>query len=380
MEQKKRIGILGGTFHPIHNGHLSMALLALNLLNLDEVRLMVDRIPPHKSLAQGATSQQRLEMARLACKQNERIIVDDMELRRSGVSYTADTLEQFSLLHPNDEIFFIIGTDMLETIEQWHDPKRIMRLATLVCVRRAGMVRSEDAIIEHLKKSYDAKIELLPCVENISSTMIRQRLLDALPVSHLLPNDVERYIYSEGLYLPEDYRAGVNKLRTFITQKRFDHTIGVVTTAIELADRFGVDGRKARTAALLHDCAKSVPLNELLVLTDGEPKYAPILHAQAGAIIAKSEFGETDEDVLQAIRLHTTGEANMTSLDKIIYLADMIEPSRDFEGVAELRKEKDLDNAILLALQRSICYIKSNGGVLHPASLRAYKFFGGTDG
>ncbi len=371
---------MGGTFHPIHKGHVAMAIQAKEELNMDCVHLMVDRVPPHKDLAKGATPEQRLAMVKLECSSHAELIADDTELQRVGKSYTADTLETFSKQHPKAELFFIMGSDMLETIMQWYDPQRIMSLATLVCVRRAGMRNDEDTTSKKLIAEYGAKVKLLEPVAELSSTEIRNRIAEYRPISGLVSNSVENYIYENGLYLPGKCKTNIERIRASMSEKRFHHTIGVITTALRLADENSVDGQKTFQAALLHDCAKALPLDELISITGDEAKYAPILHAEAGAIIARRDYGQQDEDVLKAIRLHTTGDEEMSRLDKIIYLADMIEPSRNFEGIDEIRKEKNLDKAFLLALRRSIWYIKSNGQVLHPATLRAYKSMGGTDG
>jgi len=156
-----------------------------------------------------------------------------------------------------------------------------------------------------------------------------------------------------------------------------EHTAYVLQTAIELADRFGVNPKKARLAALLHDCCKYKPIEDLLRYADTTPPIPAILHAPAGASYAKEVYGVKDEDVLQAIRLHTTGDANMTDLDRVIYLADMIEPSRTFDGVNEIRSACSLKDMMRLALQRSICYIKEKGGAVHPATERALNELGG---
>lgn len=380
MKQKQRIGILGGTFHPIHNGHIKMAQQAMRCLNLDVVNFMVDRIPPHKELVDGATAAQRLEMTKIVCSEHEGFIANDMELYREGRSYTADTLDEFSKLHPDAELFFIMGSDMFRTLDSWYQPERIMQLATVVCIRRLGQEGLESATEEQLRAHYNAKLVLLPPVEELSSSQVRARIAAYLPISQQVPRAVEYYIYSNGLYFTPQNMELLAKLKKRLTPNRFLHTVGVMITAVQLAQDNGVDGQKALVAALLHDCAKPIPLDELVSITGEDEKYAPILHAAAGAIIAKNEFSITDGDVLNAIRLHTTGDANMTALDKIIYLADMIEPGRNFEGIGQIRKEKTLDAAVLLALRRSIWYIKSNGGVLHPSTLHAYQYLGGMNG
>ncbi|MDO4564875.1 MAG: nicotinate-nucleotide adenylyltransferase [Clostridia bacterium] len=379
MEQKMRIGILGGTFQPIHMGHLQMALLAMEELRLDCIHFMIDRIPPHKTAARGANSRQRLRMLRLALNGHPNLIANDMELKRRGISYTADTLEQFAAQNPAAEVFFIIGSDMLRTFLSWKEPQRITRYCSLVCIRRKGQEGMENAAASEIERKLNARVILLRSVLELSSSEIRSRLASALPIQGLVPPAVEDYIYSNGLYSPAGHKKRVRLLKARLPHNRFYHTVGVMKTAVKLANDNGVDGRASLTAALLHDCAKALSCDDLLALTSGEERYLPVLHAEAGAILAKKDYGVEDLAILRAIRLHTTGDAGMTALDKIIYLADIIEPSRCFEGVEEIRAESELDKAILLALRRSIWYIKKKGGALHPATLRAYYDLGGTD-
>ena len=127
-----KIGILGGSFHPIHNGHLDMARSARGALGLDEVILMVDRIPPHKELAQGATSQQRYTMVQLACAGEVGFVASDWELNQSGTSYTALTLTHLKEEHPQDQLYFIMGSDMLRSLTSWYHPEIVCQKAHLV--------------------------------------------------------------------------------------------------------------------------------------------------------------------------------------------------------------------------------------------------------
>lgn len=169
----------------------------------------------------------------------------------------------------------------------------------------------------------------------------------------------------------------LRKLSHALDGQRLAHCIGVETTAVRMAQRFGVDERKASQAGLLHDCAKNCTLEKMVELmrSGGEEpdeimKHSrALLHAPAGAVMARTDYGEQDEDVLHAIRWHTTGCARMSELDKIIYLADMIEPNRKpYPGLEELRAKcmEDLDGAMRMALEQSQAYVRERNSRLHP--------------
>lgn len=178
-----------------------------------------------------------------------------------------------------------------------------------------------------------------------------------------------------------DYEDILTELSTMLSPKRLQHSIGVSKTAVEMAERFGGDKVKAGLAGLLHDAAREVSIADLLpraqafgiVVSDIEKAQPILLHAPISAKLAEIKFGVRDAEILQAIFLHTTGSAHMSLLDKIIYLADVIEPSRNFEGLEEIRKiaQRDLDKALLLALDQSIFYILEEGGLIHPATIEA---------
>ena len=165
-----KIGILGGSFHPIHNGHLDMARSARGALGLDEVILMVDRIPPHKELAQGATSQQRYTMVQLACAGEVGFVASDWELNQSGTSYTALTLTHLKEEHPQDQLFFIMGSDMLRSLTSWYHPEIVCEKAHLVCICRAGQDGGEAEAAKQVTELFGAQETLLPPVRELSSS------------------------------------------------------------------------------------------------------------------------------------------------------------------------------------------------------------------
>ena len=369
--KQERIGILGGTFQPIHNGHLLIAKHAMEQLSLDRVLFIIDRVPPHKEISEGASTEDRLQMLRIALEDEPCFVPETMELTREGKSYTFDTLTELHRRFPAAKLFFLMGSDMLRSFSTWYNPQGISDLATLVCTERNGQSGGEQETADQLKALFGTDVCLLDGVSDLSSTEVRKRVQNALPITGLVPPGVEHYIYYRGLYQPEQIAALYEQLRPMLTDRRMRHTAGVLQTALSLAAREGADPEKTRIAALLHDCAKYLPEQELMQRSSDPVPILPVLHAEAGAQIAKERFGIEDPEILSAIRLHTTGDKNMHLLDKIIYLADMIEPSRAYPGVDEIRAESDLNKAVLLGLNRTLAHVKECGGTAHPATMRA---------
>ncbi|MGN0777443.1 MAG: bis(5'-nucleosyl)-tetraphosphatase (symmetrical) YqeK [Candidatus Ventricola sp.] len=174
------------------------------------------------------------------------------------------------------------------------------------------------------------------------------------------------------------------KLKKELDHQRFEHTLGVEQTAREMARVFGEDEEKAALAGLLHDCAKCMPLSQMVKAAkhaDVDPvmkESKALMHAVAGRCVAQTVYGVQDEDVLGAIRWHTTGHANMTRLEKIIYLADVIEPNRKpYPGLEELRAQcmQDLDGAMHTALRMSLEHVKEQGKALHKDTLAALAMY-----
>ncbi|MCR3758219.1 bis(5'-nucleosyl)-tetraphosphatase (symmetrical) YqeK [Clostridium felsineum] len=167
-------------------------------------------------------------------------------------------------------------------------------------------------------------------------------------------------------------------------EKRFKHSLGVMDTAVELAQKYGENVEKAKIAGLVHDCAKKLSgeniieicTKEGITLEDEEKKYSYLLHGLAGRILAQKVIGICDEDVLNSIEFHTTGRENMSLLEKIIYIADYIEPTRDFEGVDKLRKAayENLDKALLMSFDNTIKFIIDKGGFLHHNTIEARNY------
>lgn len=169
---------------------------------------------------------------------------------------------------------------------------------------------------------------------------------------------------------------------------RFEHTLGVAFTAASLAMSVGAPVTAAQTAGLLHDCAKGIPdekklricLKYHIPVSDLEKRNPFLLHAKAGACLAEKKYGVEDRDILNAVRYHTTGRANMSLLEKIIFVADYIEPSRKqlpAEEMQELRKIafRDLDAALLRILEYTLRYLRSGGGEIDPATEATWRYY-----
>ena len=397
-----RIGIYGGTFNPPHLGHLTAARAVFQMLKLDKLLLIPAGLPPHKELPEGSpTAEQRLKMTRLAGDQlylGDRVEVLDLELRREGRSYTADTLMDIRALYPEAELWLLMGTDMFLTLQAWYEPEKIFDLAGVAAFGRTEADTEElFALQRHqLYQTYpNARIFTLtvPGVIDVSSTALREQLARG-EGGHLLPPAVYGYILREKLYNTQaDLKnLPLEQLRpvalSYLKNQRIPHVLGTEQEAIRLAEHYGADVHKARVAALLHDCTKKLGMEDQMALCSRyqialdqlEQNALKLLHAKTGAAIARDVFG-VDDEIYTAIYWHTTGHAHMTQMEKILYLADYIEPTRDFPGVDQLRKVcyESLDAGMIMGLSMTVEDMKERGNPVHSATLAALKDLKGTE-
>ena len=232
-----------------------------------------------------------------------------------------------------------------------------------------------------LEREYGAQICIVqnPEVRELSSTEVRAALA-AGRGSDLLPPAVYGYVLREHLYGTHKALTGLtpDELRpiamSYLKPKRMPHVLGTEQEAVRLVRRYGGDETQARIAALLHDCTKKLDMAQQLALCERygimldelEQRALKLLHSKTGAAIARDVFGVEDA-VYDAILYHTTGKPDMTRLEKIIYLADYIEPTRDFPGVDELRKTvyEDMDKGLLMGLTMTIQEMEEMGNPVH---------------
>ncbi len=389
-----RIGIYGGTFNPPHTGHITAATQAADLLRLDKLLLIPDQTPPHKQIPAGSPSpEQRLEMLRIAAEGMNKLEVSDMELCREGKSYTYETVQELKRMYPNDQLVLIMGTDMFLSFETWKNPDIILEYASLVVLYRGE--KGETQRILEKKQYWESKGHTVELVENqivpISSTQLR-RLIQFQCADDYLPAGVSEYILEHGLYgTDKDYRGlPMEELEqvviSLLDPKRVNHVLGCRDTSVELAKHWGAKEEDAARAGLLHDITKALdgPLQLTLcqcygtILNNFHQKYPKTLHALTGSLVAERIFGENNA-VCEAIRHHTTGKADMSLLEKIIYVADYMEPNRDFPGVEKLRELAftDIDGAVKLGLEMTLAHLDEQGAEVSPESAAALAFLNG---
>jgi nicotinate-nucleotide adenylyltransferase len=392
----ERIGIYGGTFNPPHLGHMLAARQAVRLLRLDRLLLIPDRIAPHKVLPEGSASpEERMQMLQLAAAGIEKAEVSDIELRREGTSFTYLTILELKQLYPEAELVLIMGTDMFLSFDKWRETKIITDHAALGVLYRGE--KGEKAAIDAKKAEMEANGVKVELIENevtaISSTDLRRMLVFGC-AEPFLPEGVGAYIREKGLYgTGRDYRnLSEEELEQVVVSllkpNRVAHVLGCRDMAVELAKRWGADVTDAARAGLLHDITKAIdgPLQLTLcseygtMLNDFSRRYPKTLHALTGSLVADRIFGEK-EVVVNAIRHHTTGKANMSLLEKIIYIADYVEPNRTIAGVDQLRHLAftDLDAALKMGLQMTVSYLNEQGSEVSPESREALAWLTGKD-
>lgn len=378
-----RIAVFGGSFNPPHNGHVAAAAAARLALDAGRLIVVPAAKPPHKAQEDGSPApEERLTLTRLAFESLACTEVSDLELSRSGLSYTVDTLAALKAQNPEDELVLLVGTDMLESFETWRDFRRIFSLASVAAFPRgAEEAQTIRALAARYARDYGALVfplELPPLPA--SSTAIRAALKKR-GGNNLLPEAVYWEIIKKRFYGAQPNLDWLReKAFAHLDEKRVPHVRGCEQEAVRLAERWGADTGLAAEAAILHDITKKVQgagqlhlCEKYGIITDVDEKAnTKLLHAKTGAALARVLFGVCDE-VYSAIVWHTTGRAGMSLLEKLIYIADYIEPTRDFEGVETLRRLAylDLNAALIRGLEMSLEDLKSRSAVPHANSLTA---------
>ena len=381
------IAVFGGSFNPPHKGHLAAALAASRQLKPDEFLVIPDFQPPHKQLAEGSPEpEERLALCRLAFAAVPNCTVSDMELRRGGKSYTADTLRHLRAAEPEAELILLMGADMYCSLHTWYDAEYILRTTRIAVFQRAaGEMPAIEAQRDELAAQFGTETELIRSQPMpASSTELRVALQSREGVAKLSPEVyaeiIRRRLYGAKVNFPWLREQSYAMLRP----RRVPHVQGCEAEAVRLAHRWGADEERAAEAAILHDCTKKELLPEQLRLCakygiipdELERENGKLLHAKTGAAVARFEFG-SDDEVVEAIRWHTTGRPNMTTLEKVLYMADYMEPTRDFPGVEELRRlaYEDLDRAMVLGFEMSLEDILSRGETPHKNTLAALQWY-----
>ncbi len=365
------IGIFGGTFNPPHLGHLRLARAFAGRFSLPRVLVIPTFVPPHKQTPDLADAETRVQMCRLLFGEAP-FEVSTMEISRGGRSYTVETLERLRAQYPDEALYLLIGSDMLESFDTWYRADDIRKLCTVcAAVREKGKALDANGAV--LLDDYEP-IE-------ISSTEVRERVRLGTDVTDVVGKAVAACIAQRGLYA-DAYTPYRRLLREKLGDYRLHHSFCVADSARMLAERYGADPEKAYFAGLLHDVMKDAPRDAQrkmiedggTVLTCTEIANPKVWHAMAGEAYLRTQMGVRDADVLNAVRYHTTGRAGMSLLEKIIYVADFMSADRKYNGVDRMRRlaQSSLEEAMMFGLSFTIASLAEKEKIIHPDSVDCY--------
>ena len=370
-----KLGILGGSFAPVHKGHIFLAEKALSALKLDRVVFIPAYRSPFKLDAEGMETsvKDRIDMLAASIVGDSRFAIDNCEIRREGVSYTVETLEDIIERYmPTGKPKLIIGDDIAEDFPKWRDNEKILKMADIVIARRINTKPVKypfaHAAIEN---------EIL----DISSHEIRRRITEGGNWQELIPSGAAAIIENRKLYgysggsRPETPLNGViqqveTAARESLSTERFLHSRQTALQAFDLCRRFGLEPLDGYLAGIAHDFAKQLD-NKLMLkivktagmdISDLEADKPNLLHGKAAAVLIRERFSINNEDVLEAVACHTSGSENMGPLAKIIYIADKTEASRTIEpALRKMCREDSLDNILSAVIEKTIIKLRAKG-------------------
>lgn len=344
----KKTILFGGSFDPIHEGHLVLASNALNELQADEVLFVLSPLARWKETT--TTVEDRIAMINLVIRDNPKFSLSLIEIERKGEIYTYDTVKEYLDTHEDEEVYLLIGTDQVQKFDNWYKASELAKISKIVYYKRDLYEVDEKVVNKYHMKAIEGK------TIDVSSSAIRN-----LNVKHC-PKPVLEYIGNHRLYYVAD-------LAKMITEKRLNHSLRVSSLAYDIAFNNNYPVEKAYIAGILHDSSKHIAIESQIILINQhfgsqivQDIEVPLYHQFSGAIIAKEKFGINDEEILDAIKYHATGKANMSVLGRIIYAADKIEPGRDFDS-GELINAciKDINIGFIRVLEDNVKYFRTKG-------------------
>ncbi|MDR0375499.1 MAG: nicotinate (nicotinamide) nucleotide adenylyltransferase [Treponema sp.] len=398
-----RLAILGGSFNPVHIGHLALADAVISTLHYDRVIFVPAFISPFKPNADVGNPHDRLDMLVSSIAGDPRLTVDDCELRRKGVSYTISTVVDIIRRYcPDGKLGLVIGDDLARDFTQWYKPDEILEKADVIIARRMYKEGMDAPVFSFPHTTLDNEIM------DISSSSVRDRIARDKNWRYLTPAGARIIIEDRRLYRPlsggleepeiaEPAKKGAsarveapfsqivymeNETRKLVSQSRFLHSRNTALLCYDLCGRYGLDPLKGYLAGIVHDICKSFPEEELFRLArkDGEEltkmerKKPSLLHARAGAAALKERYHIQDEAILEAVRCHTTGKENMGPLAKIVFMADKIEVSRPEvkPSLRELcaRPLTSLDELFAVVLEETVTFLMAKEQDISEGTLR----------
>jgi len=382
-----KLGILGGSFNPVHLGHLFLADKALVTLKLDMVVMIPAYRSPFKLDAENMESgaEDRIAMLAAAICGDTRLALDDCEIRREGVSYSIDTIEDITARYmPSGKPSLIIGDDVAGDFPKWHKSEKILKAADIVVARRLNSAPVDYPFPHRIIDNE---------VMNISSHDVRRMIKEGGGWRSLVPSGVSAIIEDRQLYgysrppsgedcTHENITRIETAARQALSSERFLHSRNTALLARELCRRFGYDPLAGYLAGIAHDLAKQMDGKQMLKLaekdggeiTEIEKGKLNLLHGRAAAVLLKESFCINNKDVLEAVAVHTSGSENMGPLAKVIYIADKTEVSRNIDpALRKMCYEDELDSILLAVLNRTVSKLKSRKLELSEDTLRLLK-------
>lgn len=381
--------LFGGSFDPVHNGHENILRTALEYKKFDKIIIMPIGSPGHKPSCK-APFAVRKHLVELAFgDMGVEMEVSDFEGNSRQKSYSYITVDHLKNLYPGSKIYFIIGADSAINMHKWMNWQYLAQNVIFLVFDREEeanprLLQAVENIQQYSPDTVIIKSKVFP----VSSTQIRNLAGEGQDITGLVDVKVQPIIEKYQLYSTDFYEKNINTARLLIPlmlrEKRAQHTYNVAKLAVELARMYGVDTQKAELAALLHDIMKQQPDDIMLhrarqsdIIEKIDSKPMPVLHGFAAADYARREMGIEDEEILMAIKSHTCGRKNMTDIEKVIYLADMLSEERNFpekEPLLALARQ-NLDIAMEQALKDSINWLKERGGEIDRDSYEALEYF-----
>lgn len=374
-----KIGIYGGSFDPPHKEHLNLAKNAVRELSLDKLFIVPARVPPHKKNHEIVCGKDRINMITAALNARADglpIEVSDFEINSTETSYTYLTVRYFKEVYKDAELYFLVGTDMLKDFPTWKNPSEILTNAKLFVTQREG----ED--LDNAKKDFcstflgqeDRLIVSKYTGKKIASSDCRYRLLLGLSTESYFDGAVIDYINENHLYLGDEKAEYVRKS---LPISRLTHTLGVMNLAKKYAKKLGADEDKAVLGAMLHDVAKYLDPKDFKDFTIDSDVPRSVVHQFLGAFIAETILNVSDRDVINAIKYHTTGRANMSVLEKIVFTADLLEEGRTYEEAPVLRDavDKNFDEGFKLCLKRLKAFLAKSDDPVYFLTEKCYDFY-----
>lgn len=373
-----RIGIFGGSFDPVHIEHKKLCEGAIESLSLDKLFVVPAYAPPHKKGKRLSSDFDRLAMCKIAFAGMEKVEVSSYEIDQKGTSYTYLTLTHFKELYPDAELFFLVGTDMLRDFPTWKHPEIILEKATLgVCSRGErgeGWIEQERRIYFERVNTKKDFVVIDYVAEPISSTRARVLLsIDECPTTWV-SEEVQKYAKARGLY----YMPTCVEALSFEKESRKQHSIRVAYFGAENAKKYSLDEREVIFACLVHDCAKNLDKGDEklrgFVCPEGVPNQ--VWHQFAGGHVCKHTLHIEDDAIIGAVTYHTSGKADMSPLEKLVFLADMLEEGRTYKEVHLLRAlfEENPDRCLEEALKQTIAFLEGKGEEVYPLTKEAYEY------